>query len=122
MAYDPAKVYFTTESTVDKILYESPTTSDSYAGGGTAAPAEHSFSIAHSIGESVIANGMFSINGSDFYPCGMRIPGSVSVVSLEPQYLLCDMYADASDVHVVIDNGFDASQAVSIYYALEALS
>lgn len=122
MAYDAAKVYFTTQDTIDKILYESPITSNTYSGGGTTVPDEHNFSVAHTMGQSVIANGMFSLNGSDFYPCGLRIPGAVSGVSAQPQFVLCDMYADASNVHVYISNGFDTPQTVYIYYALEALS
>lgn len=122
MAYDPAKVYFITTTTVDKILYESPTTSNTYTGGGPSAPIAHSFSIAHTIGESVIVNGMFSIDGANFYPCGVQLPGAVSGTFFLPQYLLCDMYADASNVHVYIENGFDTTQTVYIYYNLEALS
>lgn len=122
MAYDPAKVHYITSDTVDKILYESPITSNTYSGGGTVVPDSHNFSIPHTIGESVIVNGMFSINGSDFYPCGLSIPGAISGVSLFPQHLECDMYADASNVYVYIDNGFDTTQTVYIYYNLEALS
>lgn len=122
MAYDPAKVYYVTSDTIDKILYESPVTSDSYSGGGTVTPDRHSFTTAHTIGTSVIVNGMFSLNGTDFYPCGLPIKGAVSGISSQQQYVLCDMFADASNVSVYIDNGFDTSQTVYIYYALESLS
>lgn len=124
MAYDPAKVYYITSDTIDKILYESPTTSNTYSGGGgPASPVTHNYSEAHTIGQSVIANGMFSINGSDFYPCGSPITGSESGISVGlTQFLDCDLYADASNIYVYIRNGFDAAQTVYIYYALEALS
>jgi len=122
MAYDPLKVHYITTDTVDKIIYESPTTSDTYTGGGTVVPDDHNFSEAHTIGESVIVNGRFSINGTDFYPCGARITGAVSGVSSQPQYLTCDMYADASNVYVYIQNGFDTTQTVYKDYALELLS
>lgn len=121
MTYDASKVHYITTDTVDKILFESPITSNTYSGGGPSAPDEHDFSIAHTVGESVIVNGMFSIDGNNFYPCGVRIPGAVSGTFLLPQFLLCDMYADASNVHVSIDNGFDTPQTVYVYYTLEAL-
>lgn len=120
--YNPAKVHYITSDTVDKILYESPTTSNTYTGGGPSTPISHNYSEAHSLGTSVIANGMFSVNGNDFYPCGVSLPGAVSPTFLLPQYLLCDIYADAGNVYVYIDNGFDTSQTVSIYYNLEAIS
>jgi hypothetical protein len=117
---DHSKVHFITSNPVDKILYESPTTSGSYTGGGPAAPITHNFSIPHTLGVPVIANGMFSNNGSDFYPCGASIPGSPVPGNIE--FLQCDMYADANNVYVYIDNGFTTTQTVYIYYALESLS
>jgi hypothetical protein len=122
MTYDPAKVYFITSSTVDKILYESPVISGSYAGFDPVSPALHDFSVLHTQGESVIVNGMYSINGSDYYPCGLRIAGAPSGLVAADQYLLCDMYADASNVYVYIANGFDTTQTVYVYYTLESLS
>lgn len=121
MAYDPAKVHFTTEDTVDKIIYEAPTTNNTYSGGGAVVPDSHNFSVPHTIGQSVIVNGRFSIDGVNFYPCGTEILGAIGV-NMIPQYLDCDMYADASNVYVYIDNGFDTTKTVYIDYALELLS
>lgn len=121
--YDASKVYFTTQDTVDKILYESPITSNTYSGSGPITPPDqHNFSIPHTIGSSVIVNGMFSIDAINYYPCGLRIQGGSSGVIVGDQYLICDMYADAKNVYVYIDNGYDTAKTVSIYYTLEALS
>lgn len=123
MVYNAAKVYFTTQSTVDKILYESPVITEVCTGSGPITPPDqHDFSIPHTLGQSVIVNGMYSIDGSNYYPCGLRIQGGASGIVTADQYLVCDMYADAGNVYIAIDNGFDTSQTVRFYYVLEALS
>lgn len=122
MAVDYSKVYFLTSNTIDKVLYESPTISGNYSGGGTSSPAAHNFSIPHVIGQSVIATGRFSIDGSNFYPCGMSLPGAISGISAVPQFLLCDIYADASSVYTYIENAFDSTKTIYVEYTLEALS
>jgi hypothetical protein len=122
MAVDYAKVYFLSTKSIDKILYTSPITSDTYTGADPTNPVTHSFTIAHSIPTPVVVNGMFSIDGTNFYPCGLDIEGSPSGIVNASQYLQCDMYADASNVHVYIENGFDTTQTVSIYYVLESLT
>lgn len=122
MAYDPTKVYFITSDTIDKILYEPPVVAHSIAGGDPITPTLDNFSVSHTIGQSVVANGMFSINNQDFYPCGLRIAGGASGLVAADQYMQCDMYADASNVHVYVANGFDTPQTVYVYYTLESLS
>lgn len=119
--YDPAKVYFITESTIDEILYESPVISNSYAGGGPSAPLSYNFTVPHTFTTPVIANGMFSIDGSNYYPCGMRLEGAVSGTFFLPQYVLCDMFTTGSDVRIYTDQGFDTTQTVYMYYTLESI-
>lgn len=119
---DYSKVYFLTKNTIDKILYESPVISDSYSGADPSAPAPHNFAIPHDVGKSVIVNGMFSIDGNSYYPCGLRIQGGPSSLVSGAQFLACDMYATASSVNVYIDNGFDTTQTVYVYYTLESLT
>lgn len=118
---DYAKVYFLTQNPIDKILFESETTSDTYSGGDPTNPVRHNFAISHDIGTSVIVNGMFSVDGSNFYPCGLSISQGPSSLVNADQFVDCDMYADASNVNVYITNGCDANRTVHIYYVLEAL-
>lgn len=120
--YDPAKIYFITESTIDKILYESPIITQVVALGDPDTPTTINFTVPHTIGTPVIVNGMFSIDAVNYYPCALRVGGAYSPTFMESQFVFCDMFADGSNVTIYISNGFETQQTVSLYYVLESLS
>lgn len=124
-SYDPAKVYYITSATVDKILYETPEDQPftyTAPAGTPVTPTFSTQSTPHNLGVSVWPEAQYSIDGDNYYPVGARIEGAYDAGTMSRQYVECYVYADMSNVYFYVENGNTADTTFSVRYALESLS
>lgn len=101
---------------IDKIIWESPLESQSIAADTTT-----SWTMPHSEGGDVIVAGVFSLDGSNFYPFGTEIFASAMGSDFGPQMIRMDAYIDATTVYFRALSLYDTSQTASYYYWIESI-
>lgn len=116
-----SKIAFSTAFGVDKILWESTLQSRSVPGSGAVNPPTTAFSVSHSLGADTIVEGIFSLDGSNFYPFGSRISGDFGISNL-PQWCEMNAYNNQNTVFFRIKNGFDSASNVRYYYWIESIA
>src|SRR5690606_28445634 len=108
---------FTTLFPIDKILVDNGSVSYAVASGSPTVPTSSTQTVDNPTSILVLPNGMFSIDGSNFYPMGARIGGAVS--GGNRQWAECYMTASASTLTFYMRNGFVAGRTFTIRYTLE---
>lgn len=116
------KIRFATTFPIDKILKDDGTTSITVAGGSPPIPGTDTKTETNPTNMLVLFDGMFSIDGSNFYPLGIRIDGPLDGVSNQRQYAECTMTASNTTLTFYARNGFTSSKTFTIRYTLESLS
>jgi hypothetical protein len=107
---------------VDKIIWESPLQSRIVSSGNPVITTNDNFSVAHPKGRETIVEGIFSIDGDNFYPLGSLIHGSVDGGTGLPQTAKMIAYNDENNVYFRIKNGFTSNVNFRYYYWLESIA
>jgi hypothetical protein len=111
---------FATSFPIDKILVDDGTASYLVGSGSPTIPTSSTQTTTNPTGLLVLPNGMFSIDGSNFYPMGARIEGAVS--GSNRQWAECIMTASTSTLTFYMQNGFTTDTTFTIRYTLESIS
>lgn len=107
---------------IDKIIWESPLQSRIVSSGNPVITTDDNFSVAHPKGRETIVEGIFSIDGDNFYPFGSLIHGSVDGGTGFPQTAKMTAYNDENNVYFRIKNGFTSNVNFRYYYWLESIA
>jgi hypothetical protein len=113
-------VAFASAYPIDKIIEESPRYSVAVPAGDPVVPTTVVSDVAHTAGASTVVNGMYSIDGSNFYPFGAFITGPFTGGSNE--YMYATAWNNASTVYLLFESGYTIDQTVHFYYVMESLA
>lgn len=116
------KIHFATLYPIDKIIVDNGYFTTDVTGGSPPIPVSDTETVAHNIGYPVACNAMFSVDGSNFYPAGVRIDGAIDGGSGQPQYAELYTTSDENNVRFYMRNGFTATKTFTVKYVLEAVS
>lgn len=83
-------------------------------------PVTNSGIVAYDVGESVVASGIFSVDGNNWYPLGSAALGAPSGGGIES--LTADVACDPTGIFVRVTNGFLTSQTFDIVVYLESVA
>jgi hypothetical protein len=115
-----ADVAFASAYPIDKIVYESNLQTSVLPAGVASSPAPYDTTVAHPAGPDTVVSGMFTIDGTNFYPFGATIPGTV--ISGNQEFLQAVAYNDDTSVYVQFIQAFETQGTVRWYFYMESLA
>lgn len=114
-------IEFSTAFTIDKVVKDDGELSLLVGSGSPTVSTTGSIDEEHDFDHPVVATGSFSINGTDFYPCGSYINGPYDSGTQLRQFAQCYLYADANKVYAVMTNGYTSANTFTVQYVLESI-
>lgn len=117
---NPENAQFISLYPVDKILATGTGTFEIDAASFIDTPETVIFEGFHLQEYPVATSGIFSIDGTNFYPLGAGILGSV--VSGQIEQFFCTAYTDATKVYLRTSNAFLSAKTVNVKLYFEALT
>lgn len=113
-------VAFASRYPIDKIVEESELLTETLVAGTAVDPTIVSVEHGHTAGELTAVTGMFSIDGTNFYPFGSYFDGDW--VGGQSQFAQIDAYNDATTVTIKIINAFQADTTFTYFYVMESVA
>lgn len=112
-------VGFATQYPIDKILAKGTGSFSIAAASFIDAPTTQIFQAAHTQSYPIVTSGLFTIDGTNYYPLGATVLGEVVSGQIEQFY--CTAYTDATNAYLRITNAFLSDKTVDVLLYFEAI-
>lgn len=118
---NPDKARFISLYPIDKIIDDyTVITVEIGAASFVDSPVTNAGSVTYDVGENVVASGIFSVDGSNWYPLGTSALGEPSGGNIET--LTAEVACDATSIFARVTNGFLSAKTFQIVVYLESVT